>query len=106
AVWLEDRDRIAVLLDEDGWSHTPEQGEDGYTVYGRAGVRLELAFLARGDDGRVYTPLRDGQASWPEATFGEDAAELLGMRARIVGLDALRADKAEARADPAVAAKD
>jgi hypothetical protein len=69
-------------------------------------VRLELAFLERSEDGRVYTPTRDGQAAWPPGTFEDDVVELLGVRARVVTLAALKADKAETRDDPIVAAKD
>jgi len=63
AVWLKDHNRIAALLAADGWKHAPEEGEDGYTGYERGAVRLELAFLARGVKGQVYTPLREGRAS-------------------------------------------
>ena len=31
AVWADDHDRIAGLLAADGWTHAPEEGEDGYT---------------------------------------------------------------------------
>jgi hypothetical protein len=106
AVWLEDHARIAALLKADRWEHTPEVGEDGYTVYQRGGVRLELAFLARDGDGAVSTPLRDGRAAWPDQAFGGDVAELHGVRARVMSLRALIADKSEARDDPAAAAKD
>ena len=58
-----DADRIAALLRADGWVHAPEPQEDGYTVYERGVLRLELAFLARAEDGEVYTPLRSGQRS-------------------------------------------
>jgi hypothetical protein len=68
-------------------------------------VRLELAFLERGADGAVYTPLEDGRGAWPEDAFGDDVAELGGVRARVIGLGALRADKSEAHDDPRVAAK-
>jgi Aminoglycoside-2''-adenylyltransferase len=106
AVWLEDSARIAALLEAEGWQHAPEAGEDGYTAYERGSVRLELAFLARDADGAVWTPLRDGRAAWPDQAFGGDVAELLGVRARVMRLRALIADKSEARDDPAVAAKD
>jgi Aminoglycoside-2''-adenylyltransferase len=106
AVWAADHDRIAGLLAADGWTHAPDEGEDGYTAYERDGVRLELAFLERAEDGETYTPLRNGRATWPEDTFGEDVAELGGVRARVIGLGALRADKSETRDDPRVAAKD
>jgi hypothetical protein len=106
AVWLNDHDRIAALLAEDGWLHAPEEHEDGYTGYERGVVRLELAFLDRSEDGRVYTPTRDGRGAWPDGTFEDDVVELLGVRARVVMLRALKADKAETRDDPIVAAKD
>lgn len=107
AVWRSDLERIAALLTADGWKHAPEEGEDGFTGFERDGVRLELAFLARDDDGEVYTPLQDGgRGAWPDDAFGDDAAELGGVRARVVSLVALKADKSEARDDPRVAAKD
>ena len=106
AVWLNDYPRIAALLQAEKWKHAPEAGEDGYTAYERGSVRVELAFLARDEDGAVWTPLRDGRAAWPDQAFGGDIAELLGVRARVMSRRALIADKSEPRDDPAVAAKD
>jgi Aminoglycoside-2''-adenylyltransferase len=106
AVWASDYDRIASLLLADGWDHRPEEGDDGYTSYERDGVRLEVAFLARDEHGQIYTPLREARASWPEGAFGRDVRQLLGVRAKVIGLEALRAEKAEIRGDPSVAAKD
>ena len=106
AVWLQDHDRIAALLAADGWYHAPEEDEDGFTGYVRRAVHLELAFLARDENGHVYTPLREGRAAWPGEAFESDLRELRGVRARIISLQALRADKSEAHDDPRVAAKD
>jgi hypothetical protein len=106
AVWLEDHDRIAALLAADGWRHAPDKQEDGYTGYERGTLRLELACLAYGEDGQVYTPLREGRAAWPEGAFENEVAELLGVQARVISLRALKADKAEDRDDPIVAAND
>jgi hypothetical protein len=106
AVWLEDHNRIAALLATDRWKHAPEDGEDGYTGYKRGPVRLELAFLARGEKGHVYTPLREGRAGWPDRSFEGDTAELPGVRVRVISLGALKMDKSETRDDPLVAAKD
>jgi len=106
AVWLKDHNRIAALLAADGWKHAPKEGEDGYTGYERGPVRLELAFLARGEKEQVYTPLREGRGAWPDGSFEKDAAELHGVRARVISLRALKADKSETRDDPLVAAKD
>ena len=106
AVWVKDRDRIGTLLAADGWQHAPEKGEDGYTVFARDAVRLEVAFLDRVESGKVITPLRDGSAAWPEGAFENDVVELRGVQARVISLRALKADKSEARDDAAVAAKD
>jgi hypothetical protein len=106
AVWLNNHDRIAALLAADGWTHAPEEDEDGYTGYERGPVRLELVFLARSESGQVYTPLREGRGSWPDEAFGDDVAEMLGVRARVISLAALKADKADIRDDAIVAAKD
>jgi hypothetical protein len=106
AVWWDDRGRLAALLAGQRWAHTPEAGEDGYTCYARGAVRLEVAFLARDDRGRVYTPLRDGRGEWPDGAFGDDVLELRRVRARVIRLGALVADKSVARADPSTAAKD
>jgi hypothetical protein len=106
AVWLEDHHRIAALLAADGWKHAPDEQEDGYTGYERGTLRLELAFLACGEDGQLYTPLREGRAAWPAGAFENETAELLGGQARVISLRALKADKAEHRDDPIVAEKD
>jgi Aminoglycoside-2''-adenylyltransferase len=106
AVWLKDHERIAELLGADGWKHAPEPGEDGYTGYERGAVRLELAFLARDETGQMYTPVQKGRGTWPDGAFENDVAELLGVRARVMSVRALRADKSESHDDPAVAAKD
>jgi hypothetical protein len=106
AVWVKDHEQVVGLLTRTGWKHAPEEGEDGYTGYQRDEVRLELAFLARDTNGVIYTPLREGRGTWPEGSFGDDVAELSGVRARLISLDALKADKSEAHEDRRVAAKD
>jgi hypothetical protein len=92
AVRSEDRDRVHELLTCDGWSTSPEGGEEGYTVWKRGGVRLEVALADRGE--------------WPPGSFAQDVAELRGVRVRLVSLVSLKEDKAEVRDDPQVAAKD
>jgi predicted nucleotidyltransferase len=105
AVWLADVPRIADLLEADGWRHAPDEDEDGGTGYERDGVRLELTYLVREGDA-VFTPLREGRGTWSEEALGSDVAELEGVRARLVALEALRRGKSQPRDDPADAAKD
>jgi hypothetical protein len=105
AVWQADLPRIWTDLEANGWTHAPQEGEDGYTGFERDGLRLELAFLAS-DEAGTYTPLADGRGEWPPGSFAGAEAEVGGVRARVVGLDALIEDKGGPRADPAVLAKD
>jgi hypothetical protein len=106
AVLLDDQDRIARLLEAEGWIHAPERDEDGGTGYERDGVRLELTFLVPGDAGEVYIPLRAGRVLWSDEPLSTDFAELSGVRARVLGLAALKRGKAPCRDDPVEAAKD
>jgi hypothetical protein len=106
AVWHKDRVRLAALLECQGWAHSPQAGEDGYTSYEHGAIKLEVAFLARDDQGLIYTPLRDGRGEWPNDTFGDDVAKLMGVQARVIGLRALIVDKSIVREDPATVAKD
>jgi hypothetical protein len=106
AVWADDRERVAAALADAGWRLAADESAHGYVVHARAAVTLEIAFLARGAGGEVYTPLTDGRAPWPVGAFGDDVRELRGVRARVIGRAALVAEKSEVRDDPAVAAKD
>ena len=106
AVWRADLPRIVELLESDGWSHAPYPDEDGGTGYERAGVRLELTYLVRKDDGTVVLPMHDREVKWPEGTFGDDLRELFGVEARIISLSTLALGKSSPRDDPDDAAKD
>ena len=106
AIWLEDLPRIAELLEVDGWRHAPAADEDGGTGYERGPVRLELTYLVRGGDGRIFTPLRHGAAVWPDEALANDVGELRGVCSRLVALASLVRDKSSPRDDPADAAKD
>jgi dihydrofolate reductase len=106
AVWLDDLPQIDRVLRGSGWRHAPDPEEDGGTGYERDGVRLELTYLVRREDGRVVTSLREFEATWPEGAFGADVRELRGVRARLVGFDALASGKSSGRDDPDDAAKD
>lgn len=106
AVWLDDLPRIRALLERGGWSHAPEPDEDGGTGYERGPVRLELTFLVRANDGRVFIPLHDFEARWPDDALAGDDRELRGVRARVVGLASLLRGKGSARDDAHEKAKD
>jgi hypothetical protein len=106
AVWLVDLPRIARLLQDAGWRHAPLDDEDGGTGYERGAVRLELTYLARDGDGRIFTPLRHGRAAWPEEALADDVGELRAVRSRLVGLAHLMRGKSSPRDDPEEAAKD
>jgi hypothetical protein len=106
AVWLVDLPRIAELLQEDGWRHAPFDDEDGGTGYERRAVRLELTYLVRDGDGRIFTPLSHGRAAWSEETLASDVGELRGVRSRLVALAPLKRGKSSPRDDPEEAAKD
>ena len=105
-VWLDDVPRIAELLTADEWAHAPDPDEDGGTGYERAGVRLELTYLARDSDGQPYIPLRAGRAPWPADALGADVRELLGVTAHVVSPASLVRSKSTPRDDPEEAAKD
>ena len=106
AVWFDDVMRIAELLEADGWSHAPDPDEDGGTGYERDGVRLELTFLVRLEDGGVYMPFRHGHVRWPDGALPGGTLELLGTRARVVRFTALAEMKSSPREDELDAAKD
>ena len=106
AVWLDELPRVAALLEGSGWHHAPDPEGEGGTGYERDGIRLELTYLVRRDDGVVVTPLRNSEAVWPAFAFGTDERELRGVRARLVSLDALTSGKSAPRDDPDDAAKD
>jgi Aminoglycoside-2''-adenylyltransferase len=106
AVWKRDLVEVDRLLRRAGWRHRPQRGEDGYTTYANGVIHLDLAFLVRGSDGLVYTPLREGRGDWSRDAFGQDLAELEGVRARVVSRASLLADKSEHRDDPLAAMKD
>jgi hypothetical protein len=106
AVWLDDLERIAKLLESDGWRHAPAEDEDGGTGYERDAVRLELTYLTRNADGDVFIPLRDGPDPWAKGSFAEDVRELSGVRSRLITLASLKDMKSAPRDDAEDAAKD
>ena len=106
AVWRDDLERIGAILEGSGWRHAPDPDEDGGTGYERDGIRLELTYLIRHEDGRVVTPLRDFEATWPEGAFDAGHRELRDVRVRVLSLEALTAGKATGRDDPEDSAKD
>ena len=63
-------------------------------------------YLVRGDDGRIFTPMRHGQARWSEEALADDVRELNGVNARLFALAPLMRGKSSPRDDPDDAAKD
>jgi len=106
AVWLDDYERIAKMLEVGGWRHAPYADEDGGTGYERDGVRLEVTFLVRDEDGEIFIPLRSGLVRWSKEGFDNDVGELNGVRARLIARETLKSGKSRARDDAADAAKD
>ncbi len=107
AVWFSDVLRIANLLLINGWRHAPSDDEDGGTGFERDGVRLELTYMVRGDDGLASIPLRSGPVVWPgKDSLGDDVGELRGVRARLIGFESLLHGKSTPRDDLEDAAKD
>lgn len=106
AVWAREAEELGSLLQEEGWRHEPEPGEDGGTGYTRGGVRVELTYLARDDAGRILIPLREQNVLWSEEPLGREVRELEGVRARVITLHLLRTGKSSPRDDPGDAAKD
>jgi hypothetical protein len=105
AVWQRDLDRIAALLESDGWSPTPGDA-DGAVTYQRDDVVLEMAFLARDDSGIIYTPVEGGRGEWPQHAFGDDIAAVGDVHARVIGRAALIEEKSAGYGDARAQAKD
>ena len=107
AVWAADSERIHSWLTVGGWSHEPGPEQDGYTVYRRGHVQLDVAFLACDEGGTMHTPLRDGgRGEWREGSFPGVSVDWDGAGIRVVSLASLVADKSVPRDDPLTAAKD
>jgi Aminoglycoside-2''-adenylyltransferase len=106
AVWRADLATVHSLLLDEGWTNAPAPDEDGYTAYQRGELHLDLAFLARDEDGTIYTPLREGRGSWPPDSFPGAVVKHGDVCAHVVSLESLIVDKSEARDDPSVSTKD
>jgi hypothetical protein len=107
AIWCSDLDRTTRALDQDGWRVALVSAEQGLLQLQKHAVCLDLTYLERDEaTGSVYTPLPAGRGAWADDAFGEDLAELRGIRVRVVSLDSLVGDKSEDRSDPGTRAKD
>jgi hypothetical protein len=106
AIWLADMPRITPLLEAAGWTDLEDPDTDGI-AFGRDGVRLELTYLYKDDEGAIYTPLRDGRrGTWTTEALGADLEMLKGVRARVISLGPLTRMKERGRDDPLYVAKD
>lgn len=107
AVWLVDVPQIEKLLLMNGWLHAPSYDEDGGTGFERGGVRLELTYLVRGDDGLASIPFRSGPVAWlGKDDLADDIGELRGVQSRLIGFESLLHGKSTPRDDLEDAAKD
>jgi hypothetical protein len=107
AIWLSDLDRTKRALQQERWDVTLDSLEGGYLELRHDGLHLDLTYLVQDEStGEVYTPLPEGRGTWAEGAFGDDVAEVDGIRAHVVRLDSLISDKSEDRSDPVTAMKD
>jgi len=106
AVWAIETNRIERLLETAGWEHAPEVDEDGGTGYLRDGVRLELTFLVRAEDGSIRIPLRRGEMAFAGGSIGDVVLELDGRRCRVLDAAALTKTKSAVRDEEDDQAKD
>jgi hypothetical protein len=107
AIWQADAGSVDGLLQELGWEHKADPGEDGYAAYRQGALTLDLAFLTRDADGVVSTPLLEGRGEWSVGAFDNaEVVELLGVSARVVSVDSLLADKTGHRDDESADRKD
>jgi hypothetical protein len=106
AVPLHDLPRLRAALEQRGWRHAPEPDEDGGTGFERDGVRLELTFLVRLDDGTPAIAFRAGPVAWPGGAPADETRELRGVRCRVISRAELVRGKSMPRADPDDAARD
>ena len=102
-----DVSQIAQLLLTKGWPNAPFDDEDGGTGFERSGIRLELTYLVRGDDGLAFIPLRSGAVVFPgKDELADDVGELGGVQSRLIGLASLIDGKSTPRDDLEDVAKD
>ncbi len=104
AIWLADRATFETFLRGAGWRLSGE-GE-GYVEWDRGPLHAEVAFLVRDEDGVFSTLVADGRADWPRDAFGSDVGVIGDVRARVIALDALRAEKSAGYGGPDTHAKD
>ena len=65
--------RIEEVLAAGGWADLLDRDIEGGKAFGREGVRLELTYLYRDDDGEISTPLLDGtHGRWTREELHED----------------------------------
>src|SRR5215510_2729707 len=90
AVWFVDVPQITNMLLINGWRHAPSDDEDGGTGFERGGIRLELTYLVRGDNGLAFIPLRSGAVVFPgKDVLADDVGELRGVHSRLIALASL-----------------
>jgi len=107
AIWLSDLDRTRRAFEEDRWEVAGISEEEGLLQLRKLTLCLDVTYVERdAATGAVYTPLPTGRGTWADSAFGDDLAELCGVRAHVVGLESLVSDKSEDRSDPITRSKD
>jgi len=106
AVLASNAGEAARLLEASGWVHAPEPDEDGGTGYERDGVRVELTFLVRDEDGAVRIRLRRGDVMFAGGPIAHELLDLDDRRCRVIDASALTRTKSVRRDDAEDQAKD
>jgi hypothetical protein len=106
AALRKDYGAIRTALTQAGWRHTPVEGEVVGTRYTLRGVEVEFTFVEAREDGSVVIPFPEHPLVWTSEPFGEQRADLDGVRASLIPLDLLRSGKKAPRQDARDGAKD
>ncbi len=88
AVHRTDRDALADVVARRGFTTTGGDDVAGVELFSGPGVRLEITYVAVGDDGRLFTP---GFEHWPypPGVLGDDRASFRGLEVPVMSVAGL-----------------